>query len=170
MKAFDWNPLRSCFDGRIFNSLGEVPDDQLRYNIQAFRLSMSIPEPNKDKQLEAFSVWNEEAKRRRLIVGPRRVVPWSASLQGKPGTHFVGIAFTCPACGIQHCINTEYPNAAGVKFTWDGSWEEPTITEPVAVIAGNKSSCGFRLTKGSLTFHEDCHHSLAGTTVELDEV
>ena len=74
--------------------------------------------------------------------------------------------FHCPGCGYSHPFETEVPNGGG--WTWNGSYEKPTFT-PSLVCQPNDPDfrCHLFVTDGNIQFLSDCHHTLAGQTVEI---
>ena len=92
------------------------------------------------------------------------------------------LGFMCPGCGCRHFIwdkeSTGYPN---VCWTFNGDFDKPTIRASVLTrnyqfnIATGKHDlendrCHSFITNGMIEFLGDCHHSLAGQTVELLEI
>lgn len=81
----------------------------------------------------------------------------------------------CPGCKGSHVIpvvNAEY--CQGREWGWNGDINNPTFTPSILVNVGgsNKSRpiCHSFIRDGKWQFLGDCTHSLAGQTVEMEEI
>lgn len=73
-------------------------------------------------------------------------------------------SFHCPGCGYLHPF--EVPH-----WTWNGSLEKPTFNPSLLVGQHDpKIRCHSYVREGRIEFLSDCHHALAGQTVDLPEV
>ncbi len=74
--------------------------------------------------------------------------------------------FHCPGCDYGH------PFEVGGKdcWTWNGSLDRPTFA-PSLLVWGSRPAarCHLFLRDGKIEFQRDCHHSLAGQTVECPD-
>ena len=88
--------------------------------------------------------------------------------------HFVGDGNIGPRGGklyVFHCPGCEYGHQFEVPgWGWNGSFDKPTFTPSLLV---NKDFpemlCHLYMTDGRIQFLQDCHHKLAGQTVECPE-
>lgn len=94
------------------------------------------------------------------------------------------LGFMCPGCKCRHFINDELTDIeARVNGTWtfNGDFDNPTIRASVLTRSYRKNTdtlkydieidrCHSFITDGKIEFLGDCHHSLAGQTVELPEI
>ena len=74
--------------------------------------------------------------------------------------------FFCPGCGNTHPFEIE---CAERGWTWNGSMTEPTFTPSLMCNAGHESQCHLFMTGGKIQFLSDCHHKLAGQTVDVPD-
>lgn len=76
--------------------------------------------------------------------------------------------FHCPGCQCSHPFEVDAPNGTG--WRWNGSLDRPTFS-PSLMVWGNRPEqrCHSFVTDGQIQFLSDCHHSLAGQTVELPD-
>jgi hypothetical protein len=76
--------------------------------------------------------------------------------------------FHCPGCGHDHAFRV---NGTGrPQWTWNGSLEKPTFTPSLVNSSDTPSRrCHLFVTKGRIQFLSDCHHALAGQTVDLPD-
>jgi hypothetical protein len=78
------------------------------------------------------------------------------------------LCFICPGCGYSHSFRVNAKDSP--NWTWNGSMERPTFSPSLLV---NKSTaeqrCHSYVKDGRIEFLGDCHHSLAGQTVELED-
>jgi hypothetical protein len=84
---------------------------------------------------------------------------------GPRGGHLY--VFHCPGCGHSHPFEVNAPNGAG--WNWNGSFDKPTFVPSLMVERGGKQQCHLFVTDGRIRFLEDCHHRLAGQTVDLPD-
>ena len=74
-----------------------------------------------------------------------------------------GILFECPGCGYAHLVDE--------RWDFNKDYKNPTFRPSVLV---NKDEpdrrCHSFVTGGEIRFLEDCHHKLAGKTVELPDI
>lgn len=95
------------------------------------------------------------------------------------------LGFMCPGCNDMHFINdalTEIQNLPiNHIWTFNGDFDKPTIRASVLSRSYRKNDktgkydieidrCHSFITKGKIKFLKDCHHALAGQTVELPDV
>jgi len=95
------------------------------------------------------------------------------------------LGFMCPGCKCRYFINdnlTEIPNLPDDHiWTFNGNFENPTVRASVLTRSYRKNPdtgnydieidrCHSFITDGMIQFLSDCHHSLAGQTVELPEI
>lgn len=78
-------------------------------------------------------------------------------------------AFHCPGCGYGHSFRVN-SDAARPQWSWNGSLDKPTFSPSLLC---NKdfpeSRCHSFVKDGNIQFLKDCHHKLAGQTVELPD-
>jgi hypothetical protein len=75
------------------------------------------------------------------------------------------VAFHCPGCGYAHFVGVP-PSAQAWKF--NGDFERPTFTPSVLVAKDQpEQRCHSFIIEGKIRFLTDCHHNLAGQTVDL---
>lgn len=76
--------------------------------------------------------------------------------------------FHCPGCEYGHPFEVDAPNGAG--WTWNGSFDQPTFSPSLLVDAEcPERRCHSFVADGKIQFLSDCHHRLAGQTVELPD-
>ena len=77
---------------------------------------------------------------------------------------FAGYLFWCPGCKECHSFDK--------RWDFDGNMENPTF-KPSLLVNANTPSLGKRchlfVRKGKIEFLADCHHSLAGQTVDMNK-
>ncbi|MEN6550020.1 MAG: DUF6527 family protein [Armatimonadia bacterium] len=83
-------------------------------------------------------------------------------------------AFMCPGCGSDHGYYTKphqnHAGRPGPVWEWNGSLEKPTFTPSLLINAPwPERRCHLHLTEGQIHYCPDCHHQLAGQTVECPE-
>ena len=72
-------------------------------------------------------------------------------------------AFHCPGCEHGHHVSVP-------MWTWNGSLTLPTFTPSLLVNAHDPAfRCHSFVKDGRIQFLGDCHHSLAGQTVDLPD-
>lgn len=168
--TFRYQVLRSSLDGAYFVSLEAMTDEVLSYNLTAAAYDFKRNHGDKDQLLDVVNQWRAEAKRRHLVVGPRRVVPWLDRAPDQPlRPKLVGVVFDCPGCGCAHAISTTGKNDVGAQWSWNGNYERPTITPSILYRKVNEVTCHSTITNGVIKFLPDCTHSLANTEQELAE-
>jgi len=75
--------------------------------------------------------------------------------------------FHCPGCNYSHPFEID---CAERGWTWNGSLEKPTFTPSLLCDAQRpERRCHSFVTDGKIQFLGDCHHALAGQTVELPD-
>ncbi|WP_269494193.1 DUF6527 family protein [Acinetobacter baumannii] len=80
-----------------------------------------------------------------------------------------GIYFIeCPGCKCWHALHVGPQHK--IRWNFDGNLEKPTFSPSLMVNAGERSQCHSFISNGQIQFLADCHHSLAGQTVDLPEV
>lgn len=80
---------------------------------------------------------------------------------GKRGDGQELLLFHCPGCGYGHAF--EVP-----RWTWNGSMDSPTFSPSLLIEAGTPGNrCHLFVKEGCIEFLSDCHHKLAGQTVEM---
>ena len=73
--------------------------------------------------------------------------------------------FHCPGCEETHPFEVD---CAERGWQWNGSLESPTFTPSLLVnMRRDDRRCHSFVTDGRIQFLPDCHHNLAGQTVEL---
>jgi len=167
----NWKTHQSLFDGRVFAELSDMTDDVIAYNIMSGRFAFKQAYGDKDAMLDAVNVWQAEAKRRELHIGPRRVLPVFATTEGNSVR--IGLAFECPACGCPHMVTTDVLNPNGSQWRWNGSYDKPTLTPDIYIFDDTHAKrvvCHLAIRNGQAVFGDDCPHALAGTEVDLPEV
>jgi len=84
------------------------------------------------------------------------------------GTYY----FKCPGCKYMHPYHTNpsaHPN--GSTWNFNGDVNKPTFTPSLLVNDHYPASrCHLFLTDGKIQFLSDCHHELAGQTVDMIEI
>jgi hypothetical protein len=80
----------------------------------------------------------------------------------REGGELYGHAFFCPGCQRVHLFDT--------RWSFNGSLEAPTFS-PSLLCDGNtpERRCHSFVTGGRIQFLGDCHHALAGQTVEIPD-
>lgn len=71
--------------------------------------------------------------------------------------------FHCPGCKNAHPVDVP-------RWTWNGSMDRPTFS-PSLMCNGHDpaSRCHSFIKDGQIQFLADCHHALAGQTVEIPD-
>lgn len=81
--------------------------------------------------------------------------------------------FHCPGCKRGHGYRTRaHPNQPDAPvWEWNGDTTAPTFT-PSLLVDGDETHkrCHLYCRDGRLEFLSDCHHELAGTTVDMHPV
>ena len=87
-------------------------------------------------------------------------------------------SFYCPGCKHEH-VYTIQPD--GISWQFNGNMESPTFTPSLLNRGMQKNTttgiydietdrCHLFVTDGKIIYCNDCHHELAGKTVELPEI
>lgn len=75
--------------------------------------------------------------------------------------------FHCPGCGRAHRVPV---NGSLQAWSWNGSQEAPTLQPSLYFNCMDPASrCHSFVTDGRIMFLTDCHHKLAGRTVDIPE-
>lgn len=75
--------------------------------------------------------------------------------------------FLCPGCDTHHWFRTK---AGEDESVWKKSGGDDDLTVKPAISAyptRKESFCSLTITNGKIKFHKDCHHDLAGKTVDM---
>lgn len=170
----NWHFRKSVLDGKYYNDLSEIPDLDLRHNIYAIRHALRQTQGkdttvDMDFQLDVYNTWSQEAKRRGMTVGKRRVVSMASDKRRPHLT--VGYAFNCPGCGYWHGVHVAETNHLGARWTFNGDPEKPTF-EPSVLMREQPTgiTCHLFVRDGMAQFCEDSTHDLRGQSVPLPEV
>lgn len=77
------------------------------------------------------------------------------------------IVVWCPGCDCLHSLCVDKKNLMGAVWNWDRNEEAPTFTPSLMVnkLSGNR--CHSFIRAGQWQFLSDCHHNLAGKTVDM---
>lgn len=76
--------------------------------------------------------------------------------------------FYCPGCQCAHPFEVNAPDGRG--WTWNGSMDKPTFSPSLLCNAHAASSrCHSFVRDGRIEFLGDCHHALAGQTVNIPD-
>ena len=92
--------------------------------------------------------------------------------------------FHCPGCKHLHAINDSLTDLRGENrpvWEFNGDFDRPTIRASILVWSYRKNPktekydietdrCHSFVTDGMIQFLGDCHHELAGQTIELPEI
>ncbi len=82
-------------------------------------------------------------------------------IHAMPGSNLY--VFHCPGCGYGHRF--EVP-----RWSWNGSLEKPTFSPSLLVNSHMpEQRCHLFMTKGRIQYLSDCHHRLAGQTVDVPD-
>lgn len=88
--------------------------------------------------------------------------------------------FSCPGCGENHGITVAGEGVAHPCWTWNGDFENPTLS-PSVLARGFKFTsptddtqipyvCHSFVRDGMIQFLGDCTHALVGQTVPLPDI
>ena len=81
----------------------------------------------------------------------------------KDGSGSIQYWFFCPGCENHHAYTVP-------RWTFNGDMERPTFTPSLLCNADHiPSRCHLFMTDGKIQFLSDCHHKLAGQTVEMED-
>lgn len=76
-------------------------------------------------------------------------------------------AFHCPGCGYGHSFRVTGDNTRP-QWTWNGSLDRPTFHPSLLINRDHRPSrCHLFVTDGKIKYQPDCHHALAGKTVDM---
>lgn len=76
-------------------------------------------------------------------------------------------SFHCPGCGYGHSFEVD---CAERGWTWNGSLDKPTFAPSLLCNPDSPPHrCHSFVTNGQIQFLTDCHHKLAGKTVDLPD-
>lgn len=76
--------------------------------------------------------------------------------------------FHCPGCDCSHPFEVNCPSGNG--WAWNGSLDMPTFAPSLLVNQHRQESrCHSFVTDGKIQFLSDCHHKLAGQTVDVPD-
>ena len=80
------------------------------------------------------------------------------------------IYFHCVGCNMLHPYQVN-PEATGPKWTFNGDVVKPTFS-PSLLVDRDRPECRCHLfvIDGRIQYLSDCHHSLAGTTIDLVDI
>jgi hypothetical protein len=78
------------------------------------------------------------------------------------------VAHWCPGCGAEHAIDIHAQSRNGHVTGWDGTFDKPTIGEPVRHET-ERGICEYLLRGGVLYFLESSTHGLAGESRHLPD-
>lgn len=86
------------------------------------------------------------------------------------------VIFFCPGCGSHKLINLT--QAGPIRddqgrtpvWTWNGSWDKPTIRASVLSGSGTDRQCHLYVTDGQIHYLPDSRHALSGQTVPMHEL
>jgi hypothetical protein len=86
---------------------------------------------------------------------------WNPGVQGNDGEF--QLWFHCPGCKCGHAFTI-----SNRGWTWNGSADAPTFTPSLLCNAHDPTTrCHSFVTDGRIQFLSDCHHALAGQTVDI---
>lgn len=94
------------------------------------------------------------------------------SMPAKIQTYGNGLwVFHCPGCGYDHPFHTDpQHHPTNQSWWWNESLDKPTFTPSLLVFKDDpERRCHSFVTNGRIQFLTDCHHKLAGQTVELPD-
>ncbi len=75
--------------------------------------------------------------------------------------------FHCPGCKYGHSIRTK---GAEPCWQWNGNPDKPTATPSLLIFPKDpERRCHLFIKDGQLEFLPDCHHELAGKTVDIPD-
>lgn len=76
--------------------------------------------------------------------------------------------FHCPGCGYWHSFRV---NGDGTRPQWsfNGDVSNPTFHPSLIVNQGHPSQCHLFVKNGKIEYQRDCHHTLAGKTVDMED-
>lgn len=74
-------------------------------------------------------------------------------------------SFHCHGCKYTHAFLVGGPSGSQPRWTWNGSYEKPTFSP--SLLYRGQDQCHLFLTDGKIRYLSDCHHELAGKTVDI---
>ena len=78
--------------------------------------------------------------------------------------------FHCPGCGHDHWFNDAENDHNRPVWKWNGDVDKPTVTPSVLVNNHTpEQRCHLFIKEGRIQFLNDCHHTLRGRTVDMEE-
>jgi hypothetical protein len=79
--------------------------------------------------------------------------------------------FLCPGCGYSHAVTVNgRRNSQGATWGWNGSMDAPTFSPSIFCNKDEPANrCHSFVRDGRIQFLSDCHHKLAGQTVEIPD-
>jgi len=81
------------------------------------------------------------------------------------------LCFQCPGCNTEHPFRIETADRERPTWAWNGNVELPTFTPSLIVFKDDaRYRCHIIVTDGKIQFLGDCHHALAGRTVDMVEI
>ena len=107
---------------------------------------------------------------------PMRPIPITP--EAKPKIHQYGESlplqfwFNCPGCRNTHAFTVGPPQRGPLdpRWTFNGSFDRPTFSPSLLCNKDHAPSrCHLFLENGRIRFLDDCHHALAGKTVECPD-
>jgi len=82
------------------------------------------------------------------------------------------LIFYCQGCEHHHGIPVRHSKYS--NWNWNGDLEKPTLTPSIFTNPGRDCpdlhACHMYLTDGKIQFLSDCSHSLAGQTVDVEDL
>lgn len=83
---------------------------------------------------------------------------------GRQGPNEFLLTFWCPGCKAEHPYSIP-------RWTWNGDMEKPTFMPSLLCNKDDpKSRCHFFVREGRIEYYGDCHHELAGKTIDLPDM
>lgn len=77
----------------------------------------------------------------------------------------------CPGCRMMHQIAVDQPFRNGARWNFDGNAEAPTFSPSINCSPNSPAhQCHYFIRAGRIEFCSDCHHALAGQTVDLPDI
>lgn len=69
--------------------------------------------------------------------------------------------FWCPGCQMYHMFDK--------RWQWNGDIDRPTFTPSLLCDEHGDRRCHSFVTDGKINYLSDCHHALAGQSVEMED-
>jgi hypothetical protein len=80
------------------------------------------------------------------------------------------LLFYCPGCESYHAVTVvKGRDYEGPVWGWNENMDKPTFDPSILCNAGTDRQCHLFVRSGMIEFLADCHHELAGKTVEMGE-